>query len=101
MAALNVPRTQGLKSTTFNQPLHDSASNFPALYDWQGEHSPNHPLFIFGDSPGSKRIITWAEAIQGIHRATRYVRDTVGQSGEGTKPFLVALATSGKVASQL
>ena len=97
MGIFNTPRTQGLNSTTFVQPLHDSASNFPALYDWQGEHSPNHPLFIFGNSPGSKRIITWAEAVQGIHRASRYARSSLGFLREGTKPFIAVLATSGKV----
>lgn len=97
MPTFNPPRTHGLKSATFVQPLYDPALSFPAMYDWQGEHSPNHPLFIFGDSPGSKRVITWGEATQGIHRASRYVRGAVGYSGEGPKPFIAALATSGEV----
>ena len=96
MSTFNPPRTHGLKSATFVQPLYDPDLSFPAMYDWQGEHSPKHPLFKFEDSPDSKRIITWGEAIQGIHRASRYVRSVVGYSGEGPKPFVAALATSGE-----
>ena len=96
MCTFNPPRTHGLKSATFVQPLYDPSLSFPAMYDWQGEHSPNQRLFVFGVSPGSKRVITWGEATQGIHRASRYVREAVGYSGEGQKPFIAALATLGE-----
>lgn len=96
MPIMYPPVTHGLKSTTFCQPPRDPSLSFPALYDWQGKHSSEHPLFVFEGSPGSKRIITWGEAIQGIHRASRYVRSAVDYPGKGPKPFLAALATSGK-----
>lgn len=96
MSAFNPPKSQGLKSSTFTQPPSDPTLSFPALYDWQGEHSPDHPLFLFEEAPGSKRTIKWGEAVQGFHRATGYVRETVRYSGAGSKPFIAVLATSGE-----
>ena len=101
MASFDPPRTQGLKSQTFTQPPYDPTKSLPALYDWQGEHSKEHPLFVFRDISGSKRVIKWGEAIQGFHRAARYVRESVGYSGEGSKPFIAVLATSGERTSFL
>lgn len=95
MFTLNPPRTQGLKSSTFLQPPCEPTLSVPALFDWQGEHAREHPIFLFEEAPGSKRTIKWGEAIQGFHRATRYVRDTVGYAGSGPKPLIAVLATSG------
>ncbi|THG95287.1 hypothetical protein EW145_g7985, partial [Phellinidium pouzarii] len=95
-----VPSTsQGLHSSTFVQPPLDSSLSFPALFDWQAEHSSNHPLFVFEDAPGLERTILWAEAVQGIHRATQFVRKAVGKSIEssiieGKPPVIAVLATS-------
>lgn len=89
------PRSQGLTSSTFIQPPFEPSLSVPALYDWQYEHSPDHPLFVFQESTGRKRTITWGEAVPAIHRATRYIRDAVKYSGEGKKPFIAILATTG------
>ncbi|KAH8110852.1 acetyl-CoA synthetase-like protein [Phellopilus nigrolimitatus] len=80
MVPLIIPRTQGLQSTTFTQPPLDESLSLPALYDWQVEHSPKHPLFVFEDVSGSQRTILWEEGVQGVHRATRFVRQAVGSS---------------------
>ncbi|THH09230.1 hypothetical protein EW145_g2182 [Phellinidium pouzarii] len=91
------PKSHGLQSRTFVQPPLDFSLSFPALFDWQAEHSPEHPLFIFEEAPGSKRTIPWAEAVQGIHRATQYVRNVVGNSAGSSnneKPLLAIVASS-------
>lgn len=89
------PRSQGLSSSTFVQPPFDLSLSIPALYDWQYKHSANNPLFVFEEASGPKRTITWGEATPAFHRATRYVRDAVKYSGEGKKPFIAILATTG------
>ncbi|THH07788.1 hypothetical protein EW145_g3144 [Phellinidium pouzarii] len=97
MVPLVPPVLHGLQSSTFVQPPLDFSISFPALFDWQAEHSPKHPLFVFEDAPGYFRTILWAEAIQGIHRATQFVRNAVGngaQSGSGVEPVLAILANS-------
>ena len=96
MDKFDPPRSQGLKSSTFVQPPYDPALNLPTLYEWQGERSPQHPLFVFQESYGSQRVITWGEATRGFHRASRYLRDTVKYPGKGAKPFIAVLATPGE-----
>ncbi|KAH8110855.1 acetyl-CoA synthetase-like protein [Phellopilus nigrolimitatus] len=98
MAPLAIPRTHGRQSTTFTQPPLDESLSLPALYDWQAEHSPKHPLFVFEDVPGSQRTILWEEGAQGVHRATRFVRQAVGNppasNGGGKPPVIAVLASS-------
>ncbi|THH03938.1 hypothetical protein EW145_g5884 [Phellinidium pouzarii] len=98
-----VPRMHGLHCSTFVQPPLDFSLSLPALYDWQGEHSPNHPLFVFEDGPGSTRTILWAEAVQGIHRATQFVRSVVGEpfgaNSSERQPLIAVLASSDTITS--
>ncbi|KAH8113759.1 acetyl-CoA synthetase-like protein [Phellopilus nigrolimitatus] len=105
MAPLTVPRTQGRQSTTFTQPPLDESLSLPALYDWQAEHSPKHPLFVFEDVPGSQRTILWDEGVQGVHRATRFVRQAVGShpilNGGGKPPVIAVLASSDTITFSL
>lgn len=86
------PRIHGPLSSTFVQPPFDSSLSFPALYDWQSENSRDHPLFVFEDCPGTNKTVTIGEANKAIHRATQYIRETVGRE---KKPFIAVLATSG------
>ncbi|KAI5121945.1 hypothetical protein M0805_002017 [Coniferiporia weirii] len=97
MVPLVPPKSQGLHSSTFIQPPLDFSLSFPALFDWQAKNSPAHPLFVFDDESGSERKIFWDEAVQGIHRATRLVRENVGkypQSDSNGKPPLIAVLAS-------
>lgn len=95
-ALSTMPITHGLHSLTFTQPPIDGSLCLPALFDWQGSHSSKHPLFVFEDAPGSLRTILWEEGIQGIHRATEYIRRVVSLPIENTdKPVVAVLASSG------
>ncbi|KAH8110860.1 acetyl-CoA synthetase-like protein [Phellopilus nigrolimitatus] len=98
MSPLAVPRTQGLQSTTFTQPPLDESLSLPAIYDWQAEHSPKHPAFVYEDEPGSQRTILWEENVQGVHRATRFVRKAIGNppasSNDGKAPVVAVLASA-------
>ena len=95
-----IPVTQGLKCPTFTQPPLDGSLSIGALYDWQAVNSPDHPLFVYQQSPGVQRTIKWAEAMKGIWRAARILRNAVRSSAEsanGVKsPVIGVLALSGE-----
>ena len=103
--AIPIPVTQGLECPTFTQPPLDGSLSLAALYDWQAVHSPENPVFIFEESPGVHRTIKWAEAIKGIRRATRILRNAVRSSTEETKPgnsrVIGVLASSGTYLSSI
>ncbi|KAH8110853.1 acetyl-CoA synthetase-like protein [Phellopilus nigrolimitatus] len=97
MAPLVVNETHGLQSATFTQPPLDGSLSLPAIYDWQAEHSPKHPIFVFEDAPGLLRTILWDEGAQGMHRATRFVRKAVGNPlvlDGSSKPSVIAVLAS-------
>ncbi|THH03024.1 hypothetical protein EW145_g6597 [Phellinidium pouzarii] len=102
-AEMSPPQCHGLHSSTFVQPPLDFSLSLPALFDWQAEHSPEHPLFIFEDAPDSKRTILWAEAVQGIHRATQFVRSAIGKPfgsrSINISPLIAVLASSDTITS--
>ena len=97
------PITQGLKCPTFTQPPLDGSLSLAELYEWQAINSPEHPLFVFEDSPGTHRMIKWAEAMKGIRRATRILRNAVRESAGAIKPekstVIGVLASSGGYSS--
>ncbi|THH29823.1 hypothetical protein EUX98_g4374 [Antrodiella citrinella] len=77
MAPLSLPDTQGLKCPTFRPPrqlLEQNKATLPEIYDWNGVHNPDHPLFVYDDDD-EIRTITWSQAVRMIHRAARYIRD--------------------------
>lgn len=96
-----LPKTQVLNSTTFKAPpLEDESLLLPELYDWQRAQSPNHPLFIYDEAPGKLKTIYWSEAVQGIHRAARFVASlfpsSVAQDAiDGKSVTIGTLAASG------
>ncbi|KAH8110846.1 acetyl-CoA synthetase-like protein [Phellopilus nigrolimitatus] len=98
MSPLVIPRRHGLQSATFTQPPLDESLSLPAIYDWQAEHSPKHPVFVYEDEPGSQRTILWEENVQGVHRATRFVRKAIGNppasSSDGKAPVVAVLASA-------
>lgn len=99
MASHTLAKPHGINSTTFKQPPLDFSLNLPELFEWHLDHSRDHPLFVFEESPGSIRTINWGEGLQGIHRATKYVRDTLQKplvkDENGKPPVVAVLASSG------
>jgi acyl-coenzyme A synthetase/AMP-(fatty) acid ligase len=97
MSAL--PRTQVLNSSTFKAPpLEDKSLCLPDFYDWQGQNSPNHTLFLYEDGPEKIRTISWAEAVRGIHRAAHLLASRVSPGDAAAalegRPSIVALLAS-------
>ncbi|KAI0062574.1 acetyl-CoA synthetase-like protein [Artomyces pyxidatus] len=90
-----LPQTQVLSSQTFRAPpLEDRTLTLPDLYDWQYEHSPDHPLFLYDDVPGKVRTIAWSEAVRAIHNAAHVVASRlpaeIVANAIGGRPIVVA-----------
>ncbi|KLO13764.1 acetyl-CoA synthetase-like protein [Schizopora paradoxa] len=88
------PRTQALSSATFKAPPLDGSLSISEIYDWHGENSKEHPLFVYSDASGNLRTIQWFEAVRAIHRAGRLVKSRVSDDdgGEGTVIAILANA---------
>ena len=68
-----VPLQHGKDSTTFARPLLDGSLTIPQMIDYNAEHGPNHPLFLYDDGP-AKVYITWSQVRRATERAARIVR---------------------------
>ncbi|KAG7091816.1 putative NRPS-like protein biosynthetic cluster [Marasmius oreades] len=72
------PKTPRLaEGTDFQIPPLDGSLTLPQIYDWQLHNSPNHRLFVFSDSNGAVRNITWKEAIAAIYTGARSLRSRI------------------------
>ncbi len=72
------PTPQGLSSLTFNPPPVDGSLMFPELVDYNGTHSPDHPLFRYEDPNGNDvRTIYWSEGVAAFHTAGRYFKQYI------------------------
>ncbi|KAK0219250.1 NRPS-like enzyme [Armillaria fumosa] len=70
---MEFPTPQGRSSVTFTPPPLDGSLTFAEITDYNGKHSPNHPLFRYED-PDSEdvRTILWSEGVAAFHTAGRY-----------------------------
>lgn len=68
----------------------------PEIYDWNGTHNPDHPLFVF-DGDDGKTTVTWSQAVRMIHGAAYHVTDRSQITVQGSlrPPVVAVLATSG------
>ena len=86
-------------SPTFSRPPLDHSLTLPEIYEWHAEHSPQHPLFIYENSPGVNKTILWSQAGRGIVRASNFVRNRVEGGYEAAAsqeaPVVALLATLG------
>ena len=96
-----------MNSSTFKPPpLDDKSLCLPDFYEWQYRNSPSHPFFVYEESPGNIRTITWAEAALGIHRAAHLVASRVTPAEaaaalEGRPVIIAALAATGPCSTLL
>lgn len=87
---LNIPTLSG----SFHVPkelLQDGSASLLDLYDWNGEHNPDHPLFCYGDHFGNKTIC-WGEVVAATHRAARFFEEMSKPSTQ--KSIIVAILAS-------
>lgn len=93
-----LPFNQGVGSKTFKQPPLDGTLALHQLYDYNAEHSPKHPLYVYDSPDGDIKRITWGEARPAIHRAAKFAMNAVGSmSKDSSSPMIVGiLANAGK-----
>ncbi|EJC99569.1 acetyl-CoA synthetase-like protein [Fomitiporia mediterranea MF3/22] len=96
---------QANESKTFSVPPLDGSFVLHQLYDYHGEHSKNHPLYIYEADAGKVRTISWSEAQRGIHRAQVYATEQLGDTitfqcfllglmRAGIQPFPISIRNS-------
>ncbi|TDL22685.1 acetyl-CoA synthetase-like protein [Rickenella mellea] len=67
---------QGVDSNTFRTPPEflNYKLSLPEVWDYHLDHSPQHPLFIYEDTPGKICTLSWGEAVRAVHRVGRIVQ---------------------------
>ncbi|KAI0795664.1 acetyl-CoA synthetase-like protein [Abortiporus biennis] len=72
-----------------------SAYTIPELCDWNAQHNPEHPMFLYSDNESEKDVlktILWKEAVRGIHRAANSVYTKTHQTpGSSPGPQVIAI----------
>ncbi|KAG6837399.1 putative NRPS-like protein biosynthetic cluster [Arthromyces matolae] len=63
-----LPTPQGASCTTFSPPPLDGSLTLPELYEYNLEHNPDHPLFVY-NSNGQVVTIKWGQAVSAIRNA--------------------------------
>ena len=92
------PPTQALNTTTFVPPPLDLSLTAAEIIDYHRTHSPNHIVYVYEDTLGERKQITFSTWVRAIHRAGRYVRDLfrLPEPQTGVKPIVSMLANSGE-----
>ena len=90
-----LPKTQCLSTTTFKQPPLYGSLTMPEIYDWHGENSPTHPLFVYSDDEHKPIVVYWPEGTRAVHKAGQIVRGMAGDTGPvRAKPQIFAILSS-------
>ncbi|THH03896.1 hypothetical protein EW145_g5919, partial [Phellinidium pouzarii] len=95
--------SQSYLSSPFSPPPLDESLTLPELYDWHYTHNRDYPLFVYEDAPGSLQTISMGEGVQGIHRATTFIRERTGitsdSNTDGNSQVIAILAASDTITS--
>ncbi|KAK0231808.1 NRPS-like enzyme [Armillaria nabsnona] len=71
-------KTSPGSSSTFTRPPLDGSLTYPEIFDYNAQHSPDHPVFQFYDQDRIQKV-TWSEVTKAIHAAGRIVLENVPQ----------------------
>ncbi|PBK81586.1 NRPS-like enzyme [Armillaria gallica] len=90
---MEFPTPQGRSSLTFTPPPIDGSLTFAEIVDYNGKHSPNHPLFRYED-PDSDDVhtILWSEGVAAFHTAGQHLQKYL--AGEACPVVVGILANS-------
>ncbi|PBK64722.1 acetyl-CoA synthetase-like protein [Armillaria solidipes] len=69
-------KTSPGSSSTFTRPPLDGSLTYPEIFDYNAQHSPDHPVFQFFDQDHIHKL-TWSEVTKAIHAAGRIVLENV------------------------
>ena len=56
-----LPKSQALNTSTFHIPPLDGSLSLGEIFDWQYEHSPEHPVFQYADDAGHVTVLRMAD----------------------------------------
>lgn len=81
--------------------LLDRKMSIPEAWDHHFRHSAEHPLFVYEDSPGEIRTITWKTAGHAVHRSVHLVQSYTKHYGQSIQdpskpPIIGILAATGE-----
>ncbi|KAJ6483684.1 hypothetical protein DFH09DRAFT_1211912 [Mycena vulgaris] len=85
---------QGLSSSTFKPPPLDGSLLLPDVLHHNAEHSPHHPLFVYGEEDKTVKTITWSHAVKAFHQVAHITRMGVEVVGRESPPPVVAILAS-------
>ncbi len=91
---MKFPTPQGRSSLTFTPPPVDGSLTLAEIIDYNGKHSPNHPLFRYED-PDSDDVhtILWSEGVAAVHTAGQHLQKYL--ASEACPVVVGILANSG------
>ena len=94
-----LPKSQALNTSTFHIPPLDGSLSLGEIFDWQYEHSPEHPVFQYADDAGHVTVLRMAEVVRAIHRAARHIQATFATHtpAPSKKPLIGILTAAGKM----
>ncbi|KAF8213914.1 hypothetical protein K438DRAFT_2148714 [Mycena galopus ATCC 62051] len=73
----------------------DGSLSVAEIYDWHGQNTPHHRLFVFARDDGSIRTIYWPEAVQAVYMGADILRKRFGwKPGMKKLPVVGILAAS-------
>ncbi|TFY54516.1 hypothetical protein EVJ58_g8816 [Rhodofomes roseus] len=76
----------------------DGSLTYPQLFDYHGQHSADHRLFVYAEDDGTLKTINWSQASQAIRRSALFVRDRLGwQPGMVDAPVVAILSASDSI----
>ncbi|KIJ29342.1 hypothetical protein M422DRAFT_269298 [Sphaerobolus stellatus SS14] len=79
-------------SSTFNRPPLDGSLNLLQIVQYNGKHSPQHPLFRYYEETCNHDIV-WSEAVVAFRRAAQYfLQQAPHAPSESKKPVVAILA---------
>ncbi|KAF9465935.1 hypothetical protein BDZ94DRAFT_1296127 [Collybia nuda] len=73
--AFLTPQATGCR--TFSPPPLDGSLSLPEIYDYNGIHNSQHPLFVYEGLDGRMETILWGQASRAVHTAARYVQSSL------------------------
>ncbi|KAJ8082616.1 putative NRPS-like protein biosynthetic cluster [Marasmius tenuissimus] len=90
---MHFPTPQGTNSATFTPPPVDGSLYLAEVYDFLGQHSPNHPVFVYDDN-ASLETITWSTLVRAIHTAARLVEGHIRPGDRNKNSTVVAVLST-------
>lgn len=95
-----VEQVHGLKPESgFTLPPLNGSLTVSEIFDFNYQHNPNHPLFVYPKASGGTTKVTYSEVVPAAHRAARYVAGIANidlDADPATFPTVAVLALSGK-----